>query len=618
MRRGFQLLVLALALLSIAVTVTPSASADFEILVTSHGDSVAGGESECPSPTLCTLRRAIEAANAIDGEDLVVIRFDEVVFASDAAATIHVLDSPLPTITRSNVLIDAREAAVVVDGRDLVGPPGADGIDVQAHGFALYGLVVQSFPDICINVHGDGTVVGGSREAGKANRVDGCDRGVVVRGADATIQGNLVGLAPQPLSQPMTAGIEALDGSALVGVSATEDEGNTVGNAVTGIAFGSSPGEAMTGTIRGNLIGSTAASVASPVTTGVEITYGAESVLVVGNRITNAETGISILDDDGPPTMRNTLRGNLFASIEQIAIDLGGDGPTPNDPVTPGGDGANGLLSYPEIEEALPAAVRGTVPGPCVGCTVDFYVAERRFGELPDAPLAPVDGATVVTDAEGSFFLPSPSIPPGTYLMAIATDAVGNTSEFSPSIRLSAGSVQCGNPTLQPGWNAAGFFGASTLLGDRFPADEPSPGPVSSIHRLKAGTRDFDSWYAGGAGFGTLTTLSTGEPYWFYATAPVEIGGTLTLADSLPIDLEEGWNDFVYIGANDFVQTSLATIEGKWDALYRWVNDDGSGRWEAYGSPETPDWARGFDVMTPCSVYLVMMLEDATLTPPQP
>lgn len=593
-------------------------AAEVEILVTSAGDSVAAGQSECPSTTLCTLRRAIEAANTAAGDDTVIIRFDDDVFDPQTPGTIGVADTPLPAITRANVSLDGRGAGVIVDGTDLAVLAGADGISVQADGFSMFAITIKVFPDICVSVEGDDAVVGGSRGAGLGNRVDRCGKGIVTSGEGITIQGNLVGLSPLPDAEPMTAGIEATDGDALAGVDVAGDEGNVIGNADNAIVFRAATGQTMTGVIRGNIVGITPVSVAAPVTIGIRIVAAAHSVTVTGNRITHAEIGISIPEAAALPSTRNPLRGNTFEEIETLAIDLGEDGRTVNSTGTPANDGANELQSYPEFNRTIQAEITGTVPGLCVGCTVDLYLADRRLDGRPDIPLRPIESGSTITNSAGEFSFASAVVVAGQWVMAIATDAEGNTSEFSDAVRIGAGVVQCGNVTLRPGWNASAFFGAPTALGATFPSGTSAPGPVTSIHQLNAGTRDFDSWFANGAGFGSLTSLSTGEPYWFYATSAVELAGSFTLVEPLPVSLEEGWNDFVYIGGEDVVLSALESLDGEWSALYRWVNDSSFVGWEAYGGPDTPEWARGFESMTPCAAYLIFMTGDGTLTPPQP
>src|SRR5690606_7654869 len=118
----------------------------------------------------------------------------------------------------------------------------------------------------------------------------------------------------------------------------------------------------------------------------------------------------------------------------------------------------------------------------------------------------------------GNFTFNSPAISPSTWLMAMTTDGDGNSSEFSPAERVGAGAVQCGNQALVPGWNFAGYFGQPMALGDDF------PGPaVRAVHRLGNGTTNYLSWFTSGSiGLGSLTT---GEPYWFYADAAMPLPG---------------------------------------------------------------------------------------------
>src|SRR5690606_11106252 len=123
-----------------------------------------------------------------------------------------------------------------------------------------------------------------------------------------------------------------------------------------------------------------------------------------------------------------------------------------------------------------------------------------------------------------------------------------NTSEFGPSARVGTGILQCGNVTLRPGWNSAGYFGSVVNLSDVFPPASAPPGPVVSIHRLNDGTRDYRSWFRGASELSTLTSLAPGEAYWYWAETGTTVPGSFTLGVPVPIELSEGWNHFVYIG----------------------------------------------------------------------
>ncbi|MDZ7728064.1 MAG: hypothetical protein U5Q44_07640 [Dehalococcoidia bacterium] len=81
--------------------------------------------------------------------------------------------------------------------------------------------------------------------------------------------------------------------------------------------------------------------------------------------------------------------------------------------------------------------------------------------------------------------------------------------------------------------------------------------------------------------------------------------------------MHEGWNHFVYIGAEVDVAVGLESLDGQFKSFAYYNGEAGSG-WSAYGAPDTPDWVRGFTTLEPCQTYFINMTADATLEPPQP
>jgi hypothetical protein len=135
----------------------------------------------------------------------------------------------------------------------------------------------------------------------------------------------------------------------------------------------------------------------------------------------------------------NSIRANAIFGNGGLGIDLDPNGVTPNDPFDPD-VGPNGLLNFPALGGAY-AASFGTVVfvtldyPPSALVHVDFYVNDAvdhsQYGEGQryltsrsfNAPLTPQSVSAVI-----------PWIAPGKYLTATATDAGGNTSEFSNAV----------------------------------------------------------------------------------------------------------------------------------------------------------------------------------------
>lgn len=588
-----------------------STRADMTITVTNSGDAIEG--ATCPHETLCTLRAALTYAQGqLVESGIIEVQFDPTAFSEAAPATIQVA-SPLPAVTRGAVVIDASGAGVVLDG-SLAATTGTEsGITLSGDGSAVLGLTVLNFPATCISISGANARVG---SADAPNHVDGCQVGIEIAGTALRVQGNVVGDSNATLLHELETGIlvRQADPDSVIGVILVPGEANVLRGGEFGIRLEPGEGGIDGLIIRGNRFGDAGEQVG----TGVYIGPPAVRVHVVSNTFVDARTGIAVAGSpvagEGEST-GNTLRANTFAAIEELAIDLGADG-VQN--VNDEGDvdaGANTLLNHAEIEESVQGTINGKVPGPCSGCTVDLYTATvTAAGASPAQPAGP----SVQTGTDGFFSFVTPPVSPGEWVMALVTDPEGNTSEFSPAMRVGAGIVQCSGILLHAGWNSVGYFGPLTALGNRFPADGLMAGAVKSIHQLLAGSRDFRSWYENGVDLSTLHSLSTGDAYWMWSMETVQLAGSFTLSSAAPVELEEGWNEFVYLGAAEEVSIAFSSLQGKFSALYRFDNVAGITDWKHYGGPDTPDWAREFTTVDPCRVYHIHMTEAATLDPLQP
>ncbi len=155
-----------------------------------------------------------------------------------------------------------------------------------------------------------------------------------------------------------------------------------------------------------------------------------------GNVITgNADAGVSIVSFG----VGNSIRGNVINSNAGLAIDLGGDGRTLNDP----GDldsGPNYLLNYPVITDFATGAtthVTGTLSSgtdPNTLFTIDFYSDQGIAPLNPGESTRYLGSFQVTTDALGnaSFNVTlAAATVPGEIVTATATDPYGSTSEFS-------------------------------------------------------------------------------------------------------------------------------------------------------------------------------------------
>lgn len=615
--RRFSAAVVSLLGVVVGVTALPTqgslrlgAAPSADIVVTIAGD--AGGAS-CPGDA-CTLRAAIDAANAVDGETPLTIGFDPAVFKPDSPAVISIADSPLPALTRTHLVVDGSGAGVVVRGASQNLSGATNGLTLAGDNEAVRGLAVEHFSGACVIATGVSASIGGDSSLAQGLRVGDCTTGIDVHGADALVAGNRVGFAEDGSSLPVEIGVLVAAGGVTVGNDGeVAGFANIIGNAQVGVRVGAGLGAAFSGArVVGNTVGRDTSGGPAPVLVSVELRQPSTGTVVGNNLLADAATAISVAPDaDDVSVAGNRFQQNAFQALTGLAIDLDADGESnPNDT----GDtdtGANGLINHPVITRAVQSRITGSA---CAACSVQLYLADHRTGSPNDYGSVPVAGGTTTADSSGDFAFDGPAVTPGQWVTALVTDADGNTSEFGPSARVGTGLGQCGNITLEPGWNHAGFFGPDPVtLASVFPEN----GGVSAIYHLIDGTSEFEHWFANG-GPRTLTTLQPGEAYWFYADEEVTLTAGFSLSVSLPVPLVAGWNDFVYIGASAEVPDAFQSIAGSYHDLFQWAVDDEASRWLSYGGPGVPAWARDFSSVETCGAYEVYVDAPGLLIPLQP
>jgi hypothetical protein len=300
-----------------------------------------------------------------------------------------------------------------------------------------------------IGTDGTGTMALGNAEAGvgvfggaQSNRIgsSGAD-------ADPTAEGNLI----------------SANGWSGVGISGTSTNSNVVnGNRI---------GTDATGTLAlGNAL------------KGIEIFGGPQSNQIgapgLGNTIAfNKDPGITIQD---ATSTGNSIRGNSIFSNGGLGIDLNWDGVTRND----AGDadtGPNNLQNYPNLTSATPGnttAVSGWLNSlASTAFTLDFYASPAPDPTLFGGGGQYLGSTAVTSDASGNAHfavdLPSASSA-GQWISATATDASGNTSEFSLALRLPAPSLNLSSAAWTP-------IGPAPIALGGVPGSQPVSGRIAAI-----------------------------------------------------------------------------------------------------------------------------------------
>jgi hypothetical protein len=324
-----------------------------------------------------------------------------------------------------------------------------------------------------INVDGGaGNVIGGSDVADR-NLISGWNVGVgLVTDSGTTVAGNLIGTD--------LTGTRALGNWVGIGLelAAHDDriEGNLISGNTDGIVVsggGSTPADGVYHlSITNNLIGtdvtgdSGTGADGKPIgnrSVGIGIIVGSHDNAIANNTIAfNGWSHFSGWSHGGPGVAMinlranpydNRVQGNSIHDNDGLGIDLGGaypfpgpDGVTLND--SEGHSGPNHLQNFPILTSTSSTATTTTITGTLTSTgaapfTLDFY-----SNTAPD-PSGYGEGQTYLgaapVSSSGSFTVTlNKPIPAGQgYLTATATDANGNTSEFSavanvpPTVHLS-------------------------------------------------------------------------------------------------------------------------------------------------------------------------------------
>ncbi len=424
--------------------------------------------------------------------------------------------------------------------------------------------------DVGIFIHGGRgetaqVIVGGLRAASR-NVISGNRVGLALeRGARAiAVIGNWIGLsadgaAPLPNSED---GISVLRGTRNISIGgATAALGNYIVSAANGVVVEGAAGVS----IQGNGIGVMPDGALVGNLAGITLRTGARETIVRSNRIGgSAAAGVLLLHRN---TVRNRLSRNLFLGNAGIAIDLGGDGPTVNDP----GDadaGPNSRLNTPVILATRLGRVRGSAPP---GATVELYAVD-----VPGFPQADQSGfgpggrylGETVANAAGEWSLVA-EVPLGAPISAIAIDTAGNTSEFSANFVEEKITL-----SLQAGFTPVGWFGEAV---------EPAVAFEPIAHRLEAAYR-YDSvarlWQVFRPALPFLSDLGqlrSGDALWLLLSPgpPVEWAQPAMLPAGRALLLVPGPNFVTWTGPPLTVEEALASLAGRVSLAYRWNTELG-------------------------------------------
>ena len=294
------------------------------------------------------------------------------------------------------------------------------------------GIVLSgTFTDTVIGgtAPGAGNVISGNDIGIRTAYVHSGSGGFTTVATGASIQGNLIGAAPNAATTGANViGIELLGSNNVTGGSVA-GAGNLIGSNGTGIKTANSgTSDPTANSILGN-------EIVANTGRGVWLA-GSDNQIGglasgAGNHVHLNGEGIVIT---GAQSKHNRILSNLIESnTSTVGIDLNGDGPTSND-LGDADTGPNQLQNFPVITGITTTNGTTTLTGALNSIPSSAFTLQL-FGNLSGQQVTTLlDTRSVTTDANGNAtfqVIYSGSVTANT-VTATATDAAGNTSEMTP------------------------------------------------------------------------------------------------------------------------------------------------------------------------------------------
>ena len=486
----------------------------------------------------CTLREAINAANAAAGTDTISFNIPGPGVQTIAPA------SPLPTVMDSAIIDGTTQpgytgcpAAPLIELTGASAGAGASGLTITAGGSTVRGLAINRFAVQGIDITGPGdgnhvecSVIGldpaGSVDLG--NGIDGVrifqSSGNVIGGTTAaernvisgntfqgidvngpsvgsttgsnTIAGNYIGTnaAGTVALANANSGVVVQDAfDTKIGLAAAGG-GNLISGNNRGIVINNS--QAIGNVVVNNLIGTNAAGTGPLGNAKVGIEYGfSPGPNTVGGLSAGQANTIAYNDGAGIHVESGSalgISGNAIFANGGLGIDLdatltfAGDGVTANDPKDPD-DGGNGLQNFPDIVTALKTSGGGVVSGKLNSTPGRTFRVELFWSPACDSPGLHGEGATFLgsvttpaTDGAGdtAWSLATGPLTVGSQITSTATDSTtADTSEFSAC----AAVVGSANLSIGSATNTPDPVPPSGTLTDGFTISNSGPAPATGI-----------------------------------------------------------------------------------------------------------------------------------------
>ena len=336
---------------------------------------------------------------------------------------------------------------------------GGTGTLVQGNliGTNAAGTAALTNSGIGVMMWGDMTV--GGSTAGARNVISGFTSGsgygiFIANSGGGSIVGNYIGTdITGTIAIPNRTGIAKSGNPPDVKIGGTTPgERNLISGNGTGIQL-----EAKNAIIKGNYIGTdvTGTNPLPNTSTGIGITGSSGGNIIGGtepgaaNIIAFNNVGINFFALNQFSPNNTSIRGNSIHSSPVLGIDLNSDSVTIND-IGDGDAGPNNLQNFPVVTSVITGStttIQGSLNSNVSSSfTLDFYSSSVCNASGHGEGATFIGSTVVATDANGnaSFNVNLPvSLAAGQVVTATATDATGNTSEFSVCFEIGApGRVQ--------------------------------------------------------------------------------------------------------------------------------------------------------------------------------
>jgi hypothetical protein len=378
---------------------------------------------------------------------------------------------------------------------NLISGNGGDGVRIEgsnADGTLIYGNTIgtdaagavplgNAGAGVRVLGGADNTSIGGG-SSGQSNRISSNAVGVSLEGAmtGASVRQNIIGGTAGLGNAGHGIHVHSGASAVTIGGQSALQRNIISGNQGSGVFLNSSDN-----VVTGNWIGTSVTGVPSGNQgDGVRIEGANNQIgstaLGQGNVINhNSGDGVAVVG--GGTSTGNQIRGNDIDGNGGLGIDLGPDGVNANQPQPVAGGGENNSQNYPEIggvwlgstnvDAILKAGLSQTYQ-------IDYYTSPTcdaaGYGE-GGSYWGTLTVTTGISGGGDSVGFVSPDIfPAGTNLTATATDANGNTSEFSACAGLADFAVAV-SPT-EKRVNTGGIDSVDVTVSARF---GPFGGPVS-------------------------------------------------------------------------------------------------------------------------------------------